>query len=178
MALVDEQLVDDIAKHDRYYRIEDFVTYLERHLRDEPGVPLSVIHAYADALGYERERTDELLEGRIVDSMTWVADDVFYRIGDGISIYPLSWHERLDGSRDVADYVRVMLDGREAAGKEFPKGERGIAQTDILTALEIMADVDRKDGEKLLREQRHQGDIVIYAYQNPEDIVRLPETKR
>ncbi|WP_435159327.1 hypothetical protein [Haladaptatus sp. DFWS20] len=176
MAVVDERLVEDIAEHDRYYRIEDFVTYLERHVHDdEPGVSMGVIHAYADALGYERERTAELLDERLTDSMTWVSDTVFYRMGDSISIYPLSWHERLDGSLDLADYVRVMLKGREAAGEEFPTGERGIPQKDILTALEIFTDIDRKEGEELLRKQRQQGDIVIYAYQNPEDIVRLPQ---
>ncbi len=177
MAVVDERLVEDIAEHDRYYRIEDFVTYLERHVHsDDPGISIERLHAYADALGYERERTDELLEERVTDSMTWVSDDVFYRMGDSISIYPLSWHERLAGSRDLSEYVRVMLESREAAGEEIPEGERGIPQHDILTALEILAAIDRTEGEELIRKQRHRGDIVIYAYQNPEDIVRLPQT--
>ncbi|WP_266079682.1 hypothetical protein [Haladaptatus caseinilyticus] len=172
MPTVDERLVEDIAEHDRYYHIEDFVTYLERHLDDEPGVSMDHLHAYADALGYSRERTEELLDERLTDSMTWVSDDVFYRMGDNISIYPLSWHERLADTLDIADYVRVMLESRELS-----EGDAGIPQPDVLTALEIIANIDRKEGEELLRKQRKQGDIVIYAYQNPEDIVRLPETK-
>ena len=79
------------------------------------------------------------------------------------------------GTINLAEYVRVMLAEREAASGRLKRTQRGIPQRDVLTAIEIFADLDRERGEELLKKQREEGEIVIYAYQNPEDIVRLPE---
>lgn len=178
MVLVDERLVDDLSLRDREYQIDDFIRYLERHHHgDEPGLSRELIDAYADALGYDREHTDVLLEERLTDSPTWIPGNNLYRVGENVSVYPSSWHEQLAGTIDLAEYVRVMLEGKIAGeGRRLTRAQRGIPQPDILTAVEIFADLDHEMAEELLKKQRLEGTIVIYASQNPEDLVRLPET--
>ncbi|WP_227356199.1 hypothetical protein [Haladaptatus salinisoli] len=68
-----------------------------------------------------------------------------------------------------------MLEEKTAGGQS-PRAQQGIPQRDLFTAIEIFADLDRAMAEKLVEQQRRDGAVVIYAYQNPEDIVRLPET--
>lgn len=50
-------------------------------------------------------------------------------------------------------------------------------QEDLLTAIEIIAALDRGAARELLRKQRLEGAVVMYAFQNPEEIVRLPEER-
>ena len=176
MVVVDKRLVDDLSIRDREYEIDDFVKYLERHHHgEEPGLSRERIDAYADALGYDGERTTVLLEERLTDSRTWMPGNNLYRVGENVSIYPPSWHEQLADTIDLAEYVRVMLAEKEAKSGRLTPAQQGISQPDILTAIEIFADLDREMGEQLLAKQRKEGSIVIYASQNPDDIVRLPE---
>jgi hypothetical protein len=51
----------------------------------------------------------------------------------------------------------------------------GVKQADLLTAVEIFAEVDHDTAHELLRDQRAEGNVVLYAFQNPEEVVRLPE---
>lgn len=180
MVEINKQIVDDLSLRERHYQIDDFVEHIERHHHgDKSGVSKELIDAYSDALGYERERTDALLEAHLTDSTTWESGTNLYRIGNNVSIYPLSWHERLDDTIDIAEFVRVMLESRRSPdGDKLSRNQWGIPQGEILTAIEIMTDLDRKMGEELLQKQRQQGKIVIYAFQNPEDLVRLPETSQ
>jgi len=176
MVIVDEQLVDDLSLRDREYQIDDFVRYLERHHHgDEPGISMERLDAYANALGYDTEHTHVLLEERLTDSTTWTPGNNLYRVGDNVSIYPPSWHEQLTDTIDLAEYVRVMLAEKIEVSGRLPPARRGISQPDILTAVEVFADLDREMGEDLLKQQRQKGSIVIYASQNPEDLVRLAE---
>ena len=176
MVIVDERLVDELSHRDREYEIDDFVKYLERHHHgEEPGISRERIDAYADALGYDRERTNALLEERLTDSETWTPGNNLYRVGENVSIYPPSWHEQLDDTIDLDEYVRVMLAEKEAKRGRPTPAQQGVPRPDILTAIEIFADLDREMGEQLLQKQRQEGAIVILASQNPEDLVRLPE---
>ncbi|WP_423743432.1 hypothetical protein V5735_10240 (plasmid) [Haladaptatus sp. SPP-AMP-3] len=178
MVIVDEKLVDDLSLRDREYQIDDFVTYLERHHHgEEPGISMECLDAYADALGYDRDRTHALLEERLTDSSTWTPGNNLYRVGENVSVYPPSWHEQLSDTIDIAEYVRVMLEEKVAATGRLPPARRGVPQPDVLTAIEIFADLDREMGEDLLKKQRQEGSIVVFASQNPEDLVRLPKTE-
>jgi len=177
MVIVDERLVDDLSLRDREYEIDDFVRYLEQHhYGEEPGVSRERIDAYAEALGYETDRTSALLEERLTDSEAWIPGNNLYRVGENVSIYPPSWHEQLRDTIDLAEYVRVMLAEKAAKRGRASTARDGIPQADILTAIEIFADLDREMGEQLIEKQREEETILIYAYQNPEDLVRLPET--
>jgi len=64
---------------------------------------------------------------------------------------------------------------RAPTGVEIDRDRLGIAQDELLTAVEIVAGLDRSAATRLLREQRLDGSIVLYAFQNPEEVVRLPE---
>jgi hypothetical protein len=44
-----------------------------------------------------------------------------------------------------------------------------------LTTAEIIGEMDRGQATDLLQKQRLAGDVVLYTFQNPEEIVRLPE---
>ncbi|MCO8253626.1 hypothetical protein NKF26_07410 [Haladaptatus sp. AB618] len=176
MVVVDNRLVDDLSLRDREYEIDDFVRYLERHHHGEkPGLSRERIDAYADALDYDKDRTNALLEERLMDSETWMPGNNLYRVEGNVSIYPPSWHEQLDDTIDLVEYVRVMLAEKEAKTGRLNPAQRGVPQPDMLTAIEIFADLDREMGEQLLQKQRQEGSIVIFASQNPEDLVRLPE---
>lgn len=180
MVTVDERVVDDISLRERHYRIEDFVTHIERHHHgDEPGISMALIDAYSDELGYDRDRTNALVEEHLTDSETWEPGINLYRVGENVSVYPSEWHERLADTIDVDEYVRVMLESRRPPdGSEPNRAQWGIPQQEVLTAIEIMTGLGRDRGEELLGKQRREGNIVIYAYQNPEDLVRLPEADR
>lgn len=64
---------------------------------------------------------------------------------------------------------------RAPEGVEIDRNRLGIKQDDLLTAVEIVGNVDRSAARDLLRSQRLEGSLVLYAFQNPEEIVRLPE---
>lgn len=66
---------------------------------------------------------------------------------------------------------------RAPEGVEIDEDRLGIAQDELLTAAEIVGGMDRSEANRLLRRQRVDGSLVLYAFQNPEEIVRLPEDR-
>lgn len=177
MASVDPDLVENLAHHDEYHTVRELVRYLERHHPVEgPGVPRELVEAYADELDYDRDRLTTALDERSTDSRTWEPGDRLYRVDGNLSIYPASWHERLADTTDLAAFVEVMLEGvRAPEGVEVSRGDLGVQQDELVTAAEIIAEMDRDDVHGLLQAQRVAGDVVMYAFQNPEELVRLPE---
>ncbi|WP_276300638.1 hypothetical protein [Halorussus lipolyticus] len=179
MASVDSDLANELSHHDDYFTARELVRYLERHHTVEgPGVPGDLLEAYADELEYDRDRFDSSLENRLTDARSWQSGERLYRIGDNVSIYPQSWHERLADTTDLAEYVEVMLESvRAPEGVEIEREDLGVSQEDLLTAAEIIGEMDRAEARRLLKNQRLEGSIVMYAFQNPEEVVRLPENK-
>ncbi|NHN58421.1 MULTISPECIES: hypothetical protein [Halorussus] len=177
MASVDSDLVTQLSRHDEYYTARELVRYLERHHPVEgPGVPRDLVEAYAEELEYDLERFEESLEDRLTDARTWQPGDRLYRVDGNVSIYPPSWHEQLADTTDLSKFVEVMLESvRTPEGVEVDRSDLGVAQDDLLTAVEIIADMDRSEARRLLRSQRLEGRVVLWAFQNPEEIVRLPE---
>ncbi|WP_132058488.1 hypothetical protein [Halorussus amylolyticus] len=177
MTAVDSDLADRLSHHDDYFTATKLVEYLERHHPVEgPGIPRDLVEAYAEELDYDLDRIRTSLDDRLTDARTWQPGERLYDLDGRVSIYPASWHERLAETTDLAEFVRVMLESvRAPEGVEIDRGELGINQDDLLTAVEIIADVDRGAARDLLRSQRLDGSLVLYAFQNPEEIVRLPE---
>jgi len=180
MASVDTDLANEISHHDDYFTARDLVEYLERHHPVEgPGVPRDLVEAYADELNYDRERFDTSLDDRLTDARSWQPGDRLYRIDGNVSVYPPLWHERLVDTTDLADYVDVMLESVKAPeGVEVDRSDLGVSQADLLTAVEIIGEIDRGEAKSLLKNQRLEGSIVLYAFQNPEELVRLPNEER
>lgn len=179
MVSVDPDLVEQLTPHDEYFTVRGLVQYLERHHAVEgPGVPRDLVTAYVEELEYDSDRFESSLDDRLTDARTWHPGERLYRVGENVSIYPPSWHERLADSTDVSEYVEVMLESVAAPeGVEIDRGKLGIVQDDLLTAIEIIAETDRASARELVRKQRLEGRVVLYAFQNPEEIVRLPEER-
>lgn len=177
MTAVDPDLVERLANHDDYLTARELVQYLERHHPVEgPGVPPDLVESYAEELDYDRDRLMDSLDDRFTDARTWQPGERLYEVGDNVSIYPPAWHEELADTTDLSSYVEVMLESvRAPEGVEVDRDRLGIKQDDLLTAVEIIGDVDRSAARDLVRNQRLEGSLVLYAFQNPEEIVRLPE---
>ncbi|WP_433624394.1 hypothetical protein [Halomicrococcus sp. NG-SE-24] len=178
MTSVDTDLVDDLAHHDEYLSLRGLVRYLERHHPVEgPGVARDLVEAYAEELDYDLDRVRTSFEDRLTGSQTWQPGDRIYEVDDGdVSIYPASWHERLADTTDLSEFVEVMLESvKSPAGVTVQREQLGVSQNALKTAVEIIAEMDRDDVTQLLRDQRVEGTVVLYAFQNPEEVVRLPE---
>ena len=177
MVSVDTDLVNALADDDEYLTARGLVEYLERHrVDDPPGVSRDHVRAYAEALEYDVDRLLDSMESRLTTAERWRPGDRLYETGENVSVYPPAWHERLRGSTDLAAYVRVMLDSvRAPDGVHVDRNALGVAQEDLITALEVMAGVDRNAARGLIKEQRLAGNVVLYAFQNPEELVRLPD---
>lgn len=177
MVSVETDLANELSHHDEYFTARELVRYLERHHPVEgPGIPGDLLEAYADELDYDRDRFDASLQDRLTDARSWQSGNRIYRIGDNVSIYPQSWHERLADTTDLAEYVEVMLESvRAPDGVEMDRDDLGVAQDDLLTVVEIIGGMDRGEARSLLKNQRLEGAIVMYAFQNPEELVRLPK---
>jgi len=140
------------------------------------SVDPELVEAYADELDYDRERFDASLDTRLTDSRNWQPGERLDDLDGTVSIYPASWHERLADTTDLAAFVEVMLESvRAPVGVEIDRDRIDIAQDEVLTAAEISGGMNRSAATRLLREQRLDGSLVLYAFQNPEEIVRLPE---
>ncbi|WP_137287068.1 hypothetical protein [Halorussus salinisoli] len=180
MVSVDTDLADELSHHDDFFTARELVQYLERHHPVEgPGVPRDLVEAYAEELEYDRDRFETSLDDRLTDARTWQPGDRLYRIDGNLSIYPVSWHERLADTTDLSEYVNVMLESVKAPeAVELDRSDLGVTQDDLLTAVEIIGEMDRGAARKTLKNQRLEGSIVLYAFQNPEEIVRLPQERR
>ena len=179
MTAVDSDLVNQLSRHDEYYTARELVRYLERHHPVEgPGVPSDLVEAYAEELEYDLDRFESSLEDRLTDARTWQPGDRIYRIDGNLSIYPPAWHEQLADTTDLSKFVEAMLESvRTPEGVEVDRSDLGVSQDDLLTAVEIIAEMDRSEAHRLLRSQRLEGNVVLWAFQNPEEIVRLPEER-
>jgi hypothetical protein len=140
------------------------------------AVDPELVEAYADELDCDRDRFDTSLDDRLTDARSWQPGERLYDLDGNVSVYPASWHERLADTTDLAAFVEVMLESvRAPKGVEIDRDRLGSAQDELLTAVEIIAELDRSAANRLLRERRLDGSLVLYAFQNPEEIVRLPE---
>lgn len=180
MASVDSDLVSDLARHDSAMTLTELVRYLERHHPvEEPGVPRTLVETYSDELDYELDRIASAFENRLTDARSWQPGDRLYRIGENVSIYPPDWHERLAQTTDVSAYIAVMTASvRAPEGVEIDEQQLGVTQADLLTAMEIIAGVDREEARRSLQSQRREGRVVMAAFMNPEEVVRLPRESR
>ncbi|NEU56824.1 hypothetical protein [Halorussus sp. MSC15.2] len=177
MPAVDADLVERLSHHDEYFTAKELVRFLERHHAVEgPGVPRDLVEAYAEELEYDLDRLRTSLDDRQTDARTWQSGERLYNIDGNVSIYPPSWHEQLAGTTDLPNYVEVMLESvRAPEGVEIDQSDLGVSQEALLTAVEIIGGIDRGSARELLRSQRLEGNLVLWAFQNPEELVRLPE---
>lgn len=177
MASVDPDLVENLSHHDDYLTVRELVRYLERHHPvSGPGVPRDLIEEYAEEIGYDLDRLRTSLGDRLTDSRTWQPGERLYEVDGDVSIYPPAWHEQLAGTTDLSKFVEVMLESVKAPeGVAVDRERLGVSQDELKAAVEIIAEMDRGDVAELLKDQRVDGTVVLYAFQNPEEVVRLPE---
>ncbi|WP_101295669.1 hypothetical protein [Halegenticoccus soli] len=164
-AAVDEAVLAELREHETQHG-PHIVRVLERHHPEyHPGIPLELLNAYAERLGYDVELSDRDIERKTVDDAAWRDEDVYYRIGGNISAYPPSWHERFDEEETLRSLVEIM---REQTGKD------AIERDDLLLAVESIAGLTRPESDGMLTEARERGELEVEPYQNPEALVFLP----
>ncbi|WP_129114777.1 hypothetical protein [Halegenticoccus tardaugens] len=162
---VDEAVLTELREHETQHG-PHMIRVLERHHPEyHPGIPLELLNAYAERLGYDVALSDRDIERKTVDDESWREGDVYYRIGGNVSAYPPTWHERFDEG-DLRALVEVMLE---------ETGRTELRRDEVLLAAESIAGMDRRSSESLLTEYRESGRLEVEPYQNPEALVYLPE---
>ena len=166
-ARVDPSVLAELRDHGGRL-VPRLVRTLERlHANGEPGVSRETVLAYAEALGVDREEYASSLDERIVDDPTWRGADVRYRVGDNVSAYPASWHERLRGTEDMRTFVEVVGDG-------YGDVDGGVSRAELLTAAQAIADIDRERGAARLKDQRLRGLVDVHPDEDPDATVYAP----
>lgn len=167
-AIVDRSVLETLEDHSGHL-VPHLVRTLEcHHPNGEPGVARETVLAYAEELGIDVEEYAAHLDERTVDDTTWRNDDdVYYRVGDNVSVYPASWHERLSDTEDMRTFVEVLREG-------YGDINGGVNRADLLTAAQAIAGIDRERGAALLRDQRLRGLVDVHPDQNPDATVYVP----
>ncbi|SFR99201.1 hypothetical protein SAMN05216559_2169 [Halomicrobium zhouii] len=175
--------LDELIHEGRYLYPTNVVEIVERyHAGGEPGVPRSLVLSYADHvlsdLGnrapYSLTRFSALLDDRVTDAAFWLPN-ALYRTGpDRISVYPLSWHQRLDGVTDPVEYATVVgADLDRARGIADAGVASAVPKQLLLDAMTVMGPMDRRTAGGLLRDARLSGRIRVDPVQNPDADVRV-----
>lgn len=166
-ARVDPAVLSELEDHSGHHVPRLVLTLECLHPGDEPGVPRETILAYAEELGADADEYAAHLDERTVDDRTWRDDDAYYRVGDNISVYPASWHERLRDTEDMRTFVEVIREG-------YGDISGGVNRADLLTAAQAIAGIDRERAAALLKDQRLRGLVDVRPDQNPEASVYVP----
>jgi hypothetical protein len=183
MVELDQRALDEAAHEGESMRPRELFDILERYHDDRPGISEAALEAYTEAL---MEREDISLDGEtfldIVDdrrtpSDSWVADDErLYELDDGrLSQYPATWHDRLGGERDPAEYIRFF-------GEEAPRfltvasgDHHGIKEDRLLDVISVVGGMSHESAKAAVESGRDDGRLVEDADQHPKAGVYLAE---
>jgi len=103
-------VLDEAASRGETLTIHDLLRLIERF---DTGVGVSDdrLDSYVRALGAGKFNESALRDGlntRLVNADEWESETAVYEIDDGISAFPLRWHEDLAGATDLTRYVATM----------------------------------------------------------------------
>ncbi|RBI60627.1 hypothetical protein DMJ13_16735 [halophilic archaeon] len=155
----------------------DFLRFIEEyHHEDRPGVPRELVEAYAERLA-DQERAsfdaDALIasvDERLTDDETWTKDALYAVDSNRISTCPLRWHEELQGTTDLSEFVAVMQ-----KGVDMPDRAPGVRREQVLNAAIVIAGMDRETASDRLQAQRHDGNVASKAGQSRNANVYVPD---
>ncbi len=158
---VDGEVFREFQSHETQHW-PHIVRFVERHHPEyHPGVPEGLVEAYAAALDNDADAEEHDIEARLVDGAEWHSDEAYYRIGDNVSAYPASWHERYAETESIAALVEIMDD----------QMGRDIIRNELLLAMEAIAGLERRQADGMLTAARRRGDVIVEPYTNPEAYV-------
>lgn len=158
---VDREVFRELQAHETQHW-PHIVRFVERHHPEyHPGVPEGLVDAYAAALDNDPEAENRNIGARLVDGDVWQSDEAYYRIGDNVSAYPASWHDRYAETESLAALVEIM---DEQMGRDIVRNE-------LLLALESIAGIERRRADGMLTAARRRGDVIVEPYTNPEAFV-------
>ncbi|WP_440010524.1 hypothetical protein [Halomicrococcus sp. SG-WS-1] len=155
----------------------DFLRFIEEyHHEGGPGVPRELVEAYAERLA-DQERAsfdaDALVgsvDERLTDDETWTKDALYAVGADRISTCPLRWHEELQGTTDLSEFVAVMQ-----KGVDMPDRAPGVRREQVLDAATVIAGIDRETARERLQAQRRDGNVASKAGQSRNANVYVPD---
>lgn len=182
MVELDRDAVAEIDRRRDSLATREFVSLVERHHpHDRPGISRDVLDAYIEELAgasgtISAPQITRWIDERLTDQSTWV-DSALYEVHpDRISVFPASWHDRLDGEDDLREYVQFVLGDdsgfREATSQHHPGA--GVPRPLLVEAAVVLGGVHRADVLDQLSTRRQAGELDVYPFQNPEAEVRLP----
>ncbi|SFL00702.1 hypothetical protein SAMN04487950_1899 [Halogranum rubrum] len=163
---VNEQALAELRSHETWHG-PHLIRSIERHHSEtHPGIPLSLFDAYTERLGYDAIRSRADVEEKVVDDENWQSEAAYYRIGDNVSAYPVTWHRHYEDG-GVRGLVGVM---QQQLGHDVQRG-------DLLLALEAIAGVDRPTADAMLTTARRERQVVVQPRTNPEAFVYPAKTE-
>lgn len=183
MVELDEAVIDEADRRGEALHVADLVALVElRHDDGRPGVDRDVLAAYADELSaradfsFDADEFRATVDDRLTDAETWAGRDVLYEVEPGrVSRYPARWHERLDGSTDVREYVEFLETADPEFVDEFAGTGRGVPEDVLLDVVSVLGGVAREEARAALKEARDRGDVVEGADQHPNAEVYLAD---
>jgi hypothetical protein len=183
MADTDQQAVDEIVHGGEALGTSELIDILERYHDDRPGVPRDAIDAYArelnerDDSSFDTETFRDIVEDRLTDSDSWVADgDHLYELGGGrISQYPATWHDRLGGERDPAAYLRFFEAEAPSVLGNAPGGRQRADEDQLIDVMAVVGEMSRESATAAIKSARDDDRIVEDADQHPKAGVYLSE---
>lgn len=180
---VNDDLVDELVSRGAVPP-QRLVQLLERAHRDESGVTVDTLDAYAEALSARRNYDFDAsafldaVDDALVERDGWAGEDALYRLSDHrISRYPPVWHDELGGRDDVAAYVEFLTEN----ATEFVDTVGGYGAgsgVDEMVLLDVVATVGlstRSEAKAELERLRDEGVLVEDADQHPHAGVYLAE---
>lgn len=174
---LDDAVIEEAAGRGDQLLAGTLVKLVERHHDDpEPGVPLSLVEDYLDALDegtVDAEQVRETLDIHLAEDREAPTEAAVYNVGEGrVSGYPAVWHDRLDPEDSLVAYVAVMT---ETADSPKSAASSGVSKDDLLEAAAVLSDRSREDARIELRDLRGDGVLVADADQHPRAGITLAE---
>lgn len=172
---VRERTVAALEKQHQTMTLHDFVRIVEAHHSDAgAGVDRELLEAYADAVYFDVDVSE--LDERLAPSDEWTDADQFYELdGDRVSTYPPRWHEVLSDTDDLLDLIELIEAETDEPTGEGPEAatEQGVNEELVLRVAETVADIDREEARRRLKELRQAGEIAEYPSQNRNPWIQL-----
>ncbi|WP_458205254.1 hypothetical protein [Haladaptatus sp. NG-SE-30] len=177
MASTDQQLVDELESRIRTLTLADAVRLVETHHTDQPtGVERGVMSSYLDAIAYGTDAFPTSFEDALTDARSWQGDGHIYELGDGrVSAYPPRWHDHLDDTTDLREYLRVL-----GAAVGTTKGDEnetivhdGVQEKMLLNVAAAIGGVETEHARNRLKELRDEGELKAYPSQHPNPWLQL-----
>ena len=173
-------VLDEAASRGETLTIHDLLRLIERF---DTGVGVSDdrLDSYVRALGAGKFNESALRDGlntRLVNADEWESETAVYEIDDGISAFPLRWHEDLAGATDLTRYVATMTTAVDGGSEGYAHGGHGdgVPEKLLLDTAVIFGAYNYKRAMDEVDRLRDEDLLTAGADQHPNARIRLTAT--